>query len=242
MFSIAGLMRICAGAGAQSGLYKGKGWSWAMQRIEMLRKNLAVSVLCAACLTVVIACSPAGDGVQSVSAQTPLIADETQRAQEPLSRATRLAEALAGAETAHGEGRTDRLMQLVSTLKASGLSPHDQQTDDIVDKWSQAVGMDPTPFRGRLLGPAYVRGELAPGETWKSAQTFKSGEPSTLAVSHRGAGPVRITVSDQRARTVCRPGSKPSPECRFTPMYTQRYDIELFNEGTGRAVYFLVFD
>lgn len=232
---------VC-GPEAQSGLYKGIEGSWAMQGIEMVRKNLAISALCTAFLAAVSACSTAGEVVQTASAETPLAVEAEQTAQPSTSRASRLAETLAGAETAHGEGRSDQLIQLVSTLQASGLSPHEEQADDMIDKWSQAAGMHSTPFRGRLLGPAYVRGELAPGERWKSAQTFKSGEPSTLAVSHRGAGPVRIKVSDQRARTVCRPESMRSPECRFTPMYTQRYDIELVNEGTGRAVYFLVFD
>lgn len=218
-----------------------------MQGIEMMRKKFAISALCAASLATGVACSPVGEGLQVAPAQVasqsstqpPVVAAETAR---PATRASRLAEALAGAETAFGEGRSDQLKQLVSTLQASGLSRHDNQPDDMIDMWSQAAGLAPTPFRGRLLGPAYVRGELAPGEKWKSAQTFKSGEPSTLAVSHRGAGPVRIKVSDQRDRAVCRPDAMRSPECRFTPMYTQRYDIELVNEGTGRAVYFLVFD
>jgi len=92
------------------------------------------------------------------------------------------------------------------------------------------------------LGPAYVRGELAPGAVWRSAQTFKSGEASTLAVSHKGSGPVRMNVRDSKAREICKPRLMQEPPCRFTPMFTQRYDIELRNEGTERAVYFLVFD
>jgi len=161
-------------------------------------------------------------------------------------RANRIARLLALAEDAYSSSERERLIELVNSLQASGLVPHDSvQVDpasDMLATWSRAAGVEGTPYRGRLLGPAYVRGELAPGGVWRSAQTFKSGQPSTLAVSHQGSGPVRIKVSDQSSRLVCNPQPSREPACRFTPMYTQRFDIELVNEGAGRAVYFLVFD
>lgn len=165
-----------------------------------------------------------------------------QASDEPLPRAARIAQALAEAESAHDSGEHERLSQLVSVLQANGTTPQREGEADMVAQWSQTAGLEVVPYRGRLLGPAYVRGELAPGESWRSAQTFKSGVPSTLAVSHKGAGPVRMKVSDQRERLVCAPGAAREPACRFTPLYTQRYEIELVNEGTGRAVYYLVFD
>lgn len=171
---------------------------------------------------------------------TPLPMAQASDVPEP--RAVRIADALAEAEAAHDTGANERLSLLVSALQASGTAPRDQAETDMVAQWSQTAGLQTIPYRGRLLGPAYVRGELAPGESWRSAQTFKSGVPSTLAVSHKGAGPVRMKVSDQRERLVCAPGNGAKPACRFTPLYTQRYDIELINEGVGRAVYYLVFD
>ena len=170
------------------------------------------------------------------------LAPQAQASDEVPARASQLAQALADAESAHDSGDTQKLALLVSSLRANGVAPREDAGPDMVAMWSQKVGSDATPFRGRLLGPGYVRGELEPGESWRSAQTFKSGIPSTLAVSHKGAGPVRMKVSDQTQRLVCRPGSAREPACRFTPLYTQRYQIELVNEGTGRAVYYLVFD
>ena len=159
-----------------------------------------------------------------------------------MPRASRLAIDLADAEAAYDRQENTRLSKLVNGLYASGLAPKGSDQTDVIGIWATASGDETQPYRGRLLGPAYVRGELAPGERWTSAQTFKSGEPSTLAVSHKGEGPVSISVSDQRARSVCKtPNSRP-PSCRFTPLYTQRYSIELVNEGTSHAVYFLVFD
>ena len=157
-------------------------------------------------------------------------------------RANRLAQTMAEAEAAYTAGDIERLARLVADLQASGVRPHTQSDDDIIAIWATATQDKRVPYRGRLLGPAYVRGALQPGEVWRSAQTFKSGEPSTLAVSHQGLGPVRITVSDAASRMVCGPAQASAPVCRFTPLYTQRYNIELINEGPQRAVYFLILD
>src|SRR6056297_2549981 len=81
-------------------------------------------------------------------------------------RAARIAQALAEAEAAHDSGENERLSQLVSALQASGATPHDDGQSDMVSQWSMTTGLEITPYRGRLLGPAYVRGVLAPGESW----------------------------------------------------------------------------
>lgn len=206
----------------------------------MGRTNLALLAALTGGLLTATGCSPVA-GEQSVAVANVPVADTIGRAQ-PSLRAARLAQNLADAEMAHDRGEGARLGELVSALYASGLSPRGEQQADVLAKWAVASGGKATAFRGRLLGPAYVRGELAPGQRWKSAQTFKSGEPSTLAVSHKGSGPVSISVSDQRSRSVCNVGRQATPACRFTPLYTQRYSIELVNEGPERAVYFLVFD
>lgn len=159
-----------------------------------------------------------------------------------LPRATRIAQRLALAEAAYEQGDAEALAHMIAALEAGGIQPHDAAAREALALWEQAAGGEATPFRGRLLGPAYVRGELGPGEVWRSAQTFKSGEASTLAVSHKGEGPVLMKVSDGKSRMVCRPVGGKAPACHFTPLFTQRYDIELRNEGSERAVYFLVFD
>lgn len=190
------------------------------------------------------ACAPVANSPEIASAPAPI--NEPKADAEPASgltpRAARIAQALVRAESAYVAGETQRLGELIAGLNASGLTMHAAAPKDVIAMWSKAVGEGAPPFRGRLLGPAYVRGELAPGEIWKSAQTFKSGEASTLSVSHNGIGPVRMKVSDRKARTVCGISKADRPACQFTPRFTQRYDIELVNEGRERAVYFLVFD
>lgn len=200
-------------------------------------KRLAALAALAGGLLAGAACAPSATGQSVASVKAPL-ADRPA----PSARAARLARDLADAEMAHDLGEKARLGELVGALYASGIGPRSEEQADVLAQWAAFSGGEAAAYRGRLLGPAYVRGELAPGQRWKSAQTFKSGEPSTLAVSHKGSGPVSISVSDQRSRSVCAVGREATPACRFTPLYTQRYSIELVNEGPERAVYFLVFD
>lgn len=222
---------------SQSDFYKVSGVAKASLRL-MGDKRTSATAICAGALLAGLGCAP----IAATSEATPPSVAMEEPSQTSQWRAARLAQSLADAETAYDAGEQTKLAQLVSALKMSGLAPHDQNAADHVSQWSLASGGEAIPFRGRLLGPAYVRGELAPGEVWKSAQTFKSGEPSTLAVSHKGSGPVSLSVSDQSARSVCKEPGQRAPACRFTPLYTQRYQIELTNKGPGRAVYFLVFD
>lgn len=231
------------GTFAWSGSYKVLGAD-AVSLAGMNGRGFFLSALAAAGLLATAACAPnAGEGVVVAASDSPA---STPQGSVTAPRAMRLAQDLAAAETAHDLNDTSRLSELVGGLYASGIAPQDANVDgasgDLLGKWAAASGGQAMPYRGRLLGPAYVRGELAAGEVWKSAQTFKSGVPSTLAVSHKGSGPVSISVSDQRSRRVCNAARSSAPSCRFTPMYTQRYSIELVNEGSERAVYFLVFD
>ena len=218
------------------------------QSLAILRfmkgKGPAALPLLAGVILASAACTPFSGGGSAATVQASVAAAPTSSASSisSMPRASRLALDLADAEAAYDSREKVRLSKLLNGLYASGLAPKGDDQTDMLSMWASASGREAQPYRGRLLGPAYVRGELAPGERWTSAQTFKSGEPSTLAVSHKGAGPVSISVSDQRERSVCSTAGSTPPSCRFTPLYTQRYSIELVNEGTSRAVYFLVFD
>lgn len=212
---------------------------WNMLRLGMRGHYTAQAIALAIAASLCAACSVNSANGGPPSAQT---AQTPQPKQHPTHRASQVAQALAQAETAYKQGAFDILGQIATSLNARGVKPYETGASDTIAMWHQAAGHTSPPMRGRLLGPAYVRGELEPGEVWRSAQTFKSGETSTLAISHEGAGPVHMKVSDGKAREVCVAHKGDGKPCRFTPLFTQRYDIELMNEGDERAVYFLVFD
>lgn len=211
------------------------------------KDQFALAALCGSALCVSACATNATPSLAQTSgapAREPEIASQTKEGDGETveARAVRVASALAMAEAAYDANQWADLSNLVTALRAAGVKTREASQADQVAMWRKAAGTDTPPYRGRLLGPAYVRGELAPGQSWRSAQTFKSGEVSTLAVSHKGLGPVRMKVRDAKAREVCAPRKMNEPPCRFTPLFTQRYDIELTNEGNKRAVYYLVFD
>jgi hypothetical protein len=204
---------------------------------------MGTGTLATALAVLAAACAANTSGGTALAAGMPREETRVDPVTQPSApRATLVAQRLAEAEAAFADGDRDRLVRVLAALDAGGVHPLDAAASAALAGWQQAAGGTATPFRGRLLGPAYVRGELGPGEVWRSSQTFISGETSTLSVSHQGEGPVRMQVSDGKARPICQPRKGAAGACRFTPLYTQRYNIELRNEGDARAVYFLVFD
>tara|TARA_B100000678_G_C18127069_1_gene469135 strand:- start:228 stop:707 length:480 start_codon:yes stop_codon:yes gene_type:complete len=159
-----------------------------------------------------------------------------------MNRAAQVADRLARAESAYEAGDFAKLASILAAFAAS--PPHALQADEArrLEEWARAAQVDIAPMRGRVLGPGYMRGTLKSGESWTREQNFLAGEPASLAVSHRGSGPVALRVSQNGGAPVCSFRASASKVCRFTPIYTQRYRIELNNEGTQDAVYYVVID
>lgn len=179
---------------------------------------------------------------QPVNTADPLSAAPQQPSGQAISRATRISQLLTRADAASSRGDVKTLSDIVTVLVNSGVGPVEGEAQDPIPGWIRQAEMTGTPMRGRLLGPGFVRGQLAPGESWRREQTFFSGKPSTLSVTASGAGKVRMRIVDSAMRTVCQRASSMQKPCEFTPIYTQRYRIELTNEGNGNAIYYLVFD
>lgn len=201
---------------------------------------LDVTHLCfgAALVTMSTACAPGG-AIGETAALAPSSGTvETASAQ----RTVQMADRLARAEDAYETGYSAKLAAILAAFAASpprALQPGEEHR---LTEWARAAQVDTPPMRGRVLGPGYMRGTLKSGETWTHEQNFLAGEPASLAVSHRGSGPVALRVSNGGRSAVCSFRANASKVCRFTPIYTQRYRIELSNEGAQDAVYYVVFD
>ena len=90
-----------------------------------------------------------------------------------------------------------------------------------------------------MLGPGYSRGRLGPGENAVLQQTFFSGQKTALSVGERETANLRLRLYDADSRLVCEHVPAHGRVCRFTPIFTQRYKIEIRNEGKRDAVYYL---
>ena len=160
----------------------------------------------------------------------------------PFDRTVELADLLARAEAAYEADDRAALASILTALNTSAPRPLQAGEDDRIETWADAARVELAPMRGRVLGPGYMRGRLKSGETWTHEQNFLAGEPASLAVSMRGSGPLELRVSNSRRAPVCAIRANAGKACRFTPIYTQRYRIELSNEGAEDAIYYVVID
>lgn len=173
-------------------------------------------------------------------------ADDAPPAAAPVTRAEVLARALARAAEAEAAGEQTsaagsaqaRAVSLVDRLGARALDGG----EDPVPAWrSAAVHADPV-MRGRPLGPGYRSGRIPAGRSESFAQLFLSGTGASITLSAPNGGRVAMRVIDPQAKTVCKGEANRAGTCRWVPLFTQRYTIEVANLGQEDARYFLVVD
>ena len=159
-----------------------------------------------------------------------------------LSPTARLALDLAAADAAFAAGETQRLAAMLPRIEGRNPRPLDAGAPDPVAAWRAALPDTPPPLRGRALGPGYVRGTLAAGAARRMDQLFLSGQAATIAASSTPRQAMRLRIFDAAGALVCDRAPAHARDCRFTPVFTQRYRIELSNGGTKSARFYLVVD
>ncbi len=166
-----------------------------------------------------------------------------QNAAAPAMSATaQVALDLAEADAAFSAGDRQRLRTVMARLQASGARALDEDAPDRLAQWSTAVDGDLVPFRGRALGPGYKRGTLSPGASASISQVFLAGRSAEIAVGSQERSPIRLRLYDADGQMKCELDPARARSCRFTPLFTQRYRIELRNAGRASTVYFLAVD
>lgn len=157
----------------------------------------------------------------------------------PPSRAGAAADLLAAADAAAARpGKTARktLGKSVTALDRIGVRAQDG-AEDALPGWRAQAGPAAV-YRGRVLGPAYRRGWLEPGAELTVEQLFLGGQAANVAVAANPSQPLQLSIrgADSVARCVT------PRDCRWTPIFTERYTIRVRNAGSARARYYLVFD
>ncbi|WP_181443509.1 hypothetical protein [Porphyrobacter sp. YT40] len=176
---------------------------------------------------------------------SPLPPPPTDAAAAPpaaTSQALRVAADLAAAAQAEEDADVPALTAAITRLRNRGVAPQGSEAEASLARWSAAAGVDPAPLRGRALGPGFQRGTLAPGEERGLEQLFFAGKPAEIALSGESGARLRLTLLDAKNRVVCEHDPGLGRSCRFTPLFSQRYRIEIANGGQKRASYFVVFD
>jgi hypothetical protein len=161
---------------------------------------------------------------------------------DPPSRAAAVAARLVRAEmlaAAPGVGARHQLATDLDALEQMGVHPLAADEHDVVATWRTRVGRAGAPFRGRVLGPAYRRGWIGAGERVRLEQLFLSGQVATASLAATPDQPVSMAVSGGDAANIC---ASPGRNCRWMPVFTQRYTITISNAGTRPTLFYLVLD
>src|SRR5690606_5746054 len=110
-----------------------------------------------------------------------------------------------------------------------GVHPLDTSGQALLARWRDAVPAGVPPMRGRALGPGYANGTLEPGAAISLDQLFLSGQVATIAVRSTPLVEMHMRIHDATGSVVCDSRPAHARDCRFTPVFTQRYRIELNN-------------
>lgn len=197
------------------------------------RKRIAIATLAA-----LSACAAGFGGAAVLS---PVRAqEEAAELALPPALGERVAVALSMAQEAQGRSDRDGLARALGVIARSGARPLDDwKGQDPVPAWRALVPEEASPLRGSPLGPGYRTGKALPGRSDSFEQVFLSGKKASIALSTPGDTPLVLQVLDADRRPVCTTADA-RRACRWIPLFTQRYVIEVRNGGNRIADYFLV--
>lgn len=182
-------------------------------------------------------------GLAALVASSALLAPAARAEDEAPGTSERVALALANARAAQDRADGPALAKALSVIGRAGARPLDDwKGTDPVPAWRALVpGGDSGGglMRGSPLGPGYRTGQVSAGRSDRFEQVFLSGRKATIALSTPGDTPLTLQVLDADRKPVCSTGDK-RRACRWVPIFTQRYVIEVRNGGNRLADYFLV--
>lgn len=155
----------------------------------------------------------------------------------------RVAMALTTAEQAERSSDRTALANALRVIERSGARPMAGWTGaDPVPGWRALIpGATGAVLRGSPLGPGYRSGQIGAGKSDTFQQVFLSGRKASIALSTVGGEPLSLRVIDAARKPVCVADTQ-HRACRWVPIFTQRYMIEVRNGGQSQANYFLVVD
>lgn len=165
----------------------------------------------------------------------------------PSEPAERVAEVLVSGHKAFATGSAaNELVSASSELANLGAKPSSTGETDRANLWlaeaqSRGFADDRPPFRGRVLGPAYRSGSLAPGEASETSQLFLAGEEAEVVAIPVENTDLQLEIVEGEGARNCTPPPTPARSvCRWVPVFTSRYHIRVRNTGNRASEYYLV--
>lgn len=159
----------------------------------------------------------------------------------------RVAEALVSGHKAFAtRGSAQVLAQVSQQLSNLGAEPAIAGGADLAEIWlaeahTRGFTDDTPPFRGRILGPAYQSGRLAPGEASETSQLFLAGEQAEVVAIPVESTDLQLEIVEGEGERNCTPPpTQARSVCRWIPIFTSRYHIRVRNTGNRASDFYLV--
>ena len=192
-------------------------------------------------------CQASGDETEAHS-----LADATQAVvttpPEVSAAHQRVIALIIAGEDARESNDVQVLLQTAQTLRDIGAHPV-TGTEDLAKNWTVAAETMRTdeastpPFRGRVSGPAYKKEDLLPAGSDTIEDIYYAAEQAELTLETlRGE---RLTWSvyeaDNADAPICQSkGETRQQACRFTPLWTAKYEIRITNDSAQDASYLFI--
>lgn len=142
-----------------------------------------------------------------------------------------------------------RLRQAAQALQALGAAPI-SGTDDLAKNWlvsAQTISGDDgetaTPYRGRIKGPAYRKQSLAVGQQDVIEDVYYAAEAAEMTLKSLQGRELYWEIFEATAsdKPVCAGQALAKPQsCRFTPLWTAKYNIRISNVSDQDTTYLFI--
>ncbi|WP_120076765.1 hypothetical protein [Aurantiacibacter odishensis] len=159
----------------------------------------------------------------------------------------RVAETLVrGHKALASNGSAQVLADASTRLQDLGAKPADDNEADRARDWlaearKRGLETETAPFRGRVLGPAYRSGSLAPGEASETSQLFLAGEQAEVVAIPVESTTLQLEIVEGEGQRNCTPPPTSARSvCRWIPIFTSRYQIRVRNIGERPSAFYLV--
>ncbi|MEP3891407.1 MAG: hypothetical protein ABJN69_13190 [Hellea sp.] len=147
------------------------------------------------------------------------------------------------------QGDGAKLRQAAQSLQALGAAPI-SGTDDLAKNWlvsAQSIstedGETAVPYRGRIKGPAYRKQSLAVGQQDVIEDVYYAAEAAEMTLKSLQGEELywEIFEATSSDKPVCAGQALAKPQsCRFTPLWTAKYNIRISNISDQDTTYLFI--
>ena len=189
------------------------------------------------------ACAPANDATDSIAYSASATPSEYHLA---------ILEIIEDGNAAAKNADTEKLKTASSNLMRLGAHPLQAGAADLAANWLHLAQLNTDtaitpPIRGRVKGPAYRQDNLMPGARETFFEVYYATETAELTLKVSEGADLVLKIYEQAkdsakpADLVCyiKAGAKPVT-CKWTPLWTAKYAIEILNHGSAQTSYLLV--